>query len=124
MRLSRRTVAPMSLVPLVGALTTLLLTAAPAAAAILVGVLTRGQARLLGVIGFGIFALEGLLGGAWLLLAPRLVRDTDISVAVISGASSGVRSLLAVLGLVLLAIAIVTAGRTGAGRPSDPSTAR
>jgi hypothetical protein len=124
MRLSRRTVAPMSLVPLVGVLTTLLLTAVPAAAAILVAVLTRGQARLLGVIGFGIFALEGLLGGAWLLLAPRLVRDTDVSVAVISGAYSGVRSLLAVLGLVLLAIAIVTAGRTGVGRPSDPSTAR
>jgi hypothetical protein len=102
----------MSSVSLVNVLSTLFLVAVPLMAAILVAVLTRGQVRVLGTIGFGIFAFEGLVGGAWVLFAPRLIRDTDISVALFSGLYSGVRSLLAVLGLVLLAIAIVTAGRT------------
>lgn len=102
----------MSTVSLVNVLTTLFIVAVPLVAAILVALLTRGQARVLGTIGFGIFALEGLLGGAGVLVAPRLIRDTDISVAVFSGVYSGVRSLLAVLGLALLAIAIITAGQT------------
>jgi hypothetical protein len=104
----------MSGLSLVSVLATVFLFAVPLVAAILVGVLTRGQARILGILGFGIFAFEGLLGGAWVLLAPRLIRDTDLSVALVTGVYSGARSLLAVLGLVLLAVAIVTLGRTRA----------
>jgi hypothetical protein len=107
----------MSMLSLVSVLTTLFLVAVPLVAAILVALATRGQTRILGATGFGIFALEGLLGGAWVLLAPRLIRDTDLSVALVSGVYSGVRSLLAVLGLVLLAVALIN----GANRRPDPA---
>ncbi len=110
MRLGPRTVAPMSF-SVVGVLTTLFLIAVPIVAAVMVALLTHGPARLLGVLGFAILAVDGLLGGAWLLLAPRLLRDADLSVAVVSGAYSVVRSLLAVLGMVLLAFALITAAR-------------
>jgi hypothetical protein len=108
MSLAPRTVAPMSFLSMIGVLTTVLLVAVPVGAAVLVLVLARGRGRTLGVVGFAIFAVEGLLGGAWLLLAPRLVRDTDVSVAALSGTYSLLHSLLAMLAVVLLALAIVS----------------
>ena len=80
---------------------------APLLAAVLVGVMTRGPVRALGVAGFGIFTIEGLLGLAWLYLVPVLADDGNIPLSRLAAGYSLVQAVLTLVATALLAFAVV-----------------
>lgn len=97
----------MSLISVAGALSVVLFIVVPLAAVILVGTLTRGRARALGMAGFGVFVAEGVLNAIWLLVVPQLARSGSVPIQLLAGGYSAVRGLLSLVAIALLLFAVV-----------------
>ena len=100
---------------------------APVLAAVLVGLLTRGRTRALGIAGFGLLAFEGLLNVIWLFVFPQLVRSGD-TFRLLTTAYSALRGVLTLVTIALLALAVIvdrarpTQTPEGSYPPSRPRT--
>lgn len=98
----------MSLISASSVLSVVLFIVAPLAATILVGMLTRGRVRALGIAGFGLFVVEGVFGALWLFVLPQIGRGESVSMTVLAGVYSAVRGLIGLAALALLALAVIT----------------
>lgn len=96
-----------SVLDVLGVLAYALFILAPLLAAILVGAMTRGPVRALGVAGFSIFTLEGLLGVAWLYLVPLIADGGNIPLSRLATGYSLLQAVLSLVAFALLAFAVV-----------------
>jgi hypothetical protein len=101
------TVAPMSLSDVFGVLSLGLFILTPLVAAIVVALLTRGRVRVLGVAGFAVFVVEGVLAVLWVVALPQIADSLSLPLAAAAGAYSAVRAVLSLVAIALLMLAVV-----------------
>lgn len=93
----------------------------PLVALVIVLASARGRAKSLGGVGAGLMLLGGLGNGLVSVLLPMLMREASLSVSTISLLFVPF-NLLGIIGLVLLALAVVVGGRTGPANPAAGGT--